>query len=96
MQFVFAGVNAKFQSNTMTGQFISSFTLAFIGGFIIAFPYVFWEFWSFVKPALSEKEAKKNKRCYISGYRFCFLPGYFWLLYPYSFHGQFLFFLYPE
>jgi sec-independent protein translocase protein TatC len=43
----------------MTGQFIASFTLAFIGGFIIAFPYIFWEFWRFVKPALSDKE-KKN------------------------------------
>ena len=56
-----AGVDAKFQSNTMTGQFISTFTIAFIGGFIIAFPYVFWEFWKFVKPALSQKELKKTK-----------------------------------
>lgn len=56
-----AGVDAKFQSNTMTGQFISTFTIAFIGGFIIAFPYVFWEFWKFVRPALSQKEVKKTR-----------------------------------
>lgn len=55
------GVDAKFQSNTMTGQFISTFTIAFIGGFIIAFPYVFWEFWKFVRPALSTKEVKKTR-----------------------------------
>lgn len=55
------GVDAKFQSNTMTGQFISTFTIAFIGGFIIAFPYVFWEFWKFVRPALSQKELKKTR-----------------------------------
>lgn len=55
------GIAVKFQSNTMTGQFISTFTLAFIGGFVIAFPYVFWEFWRFVKPALSEKEIKKTR-----------------------------------
>lgn len=55
------GVDTKFQSNTMTGQFISTFTIAFVGGFIIAFPYVFWEFWRFVKPALSQKEAKKTR-----------------------------------
>jgi sec-independent protein translocase protein TatC len=55
------GVEAKFQSNTMTGQFISTFTIAFIGGFIIAFPYVFWEFWKFVRPALSPKELKKTR-----------------------------------
>ncbi len=57
----FADVNAKFLENTMTGQFISSFTLAFVGGFIVAFPYIFWEFWRFVKPALSEKELKKTR-----------------------------------
>lgn len=57
----FAQVDAKFLETTMTGQFIASFTLAFIGGFIIAFPYVFWEFWKFVKPALSPKELKKTR-----------------------------------
>jgi sec-independent protein translocase protein TatC len=57
----FRDVKAKFLEITMTGQFISSFTLAFIGGFIIAFPYVFWEFWRFVKPALSEKELKRTR-----------------------------------
>ena len=61
MPFVFPEVKAKFLENTMTGQFIASFTLAFIGGFIIAFPYIFWEFWKFVKPALSEKELKKTR-----------------------------------
>ena len=57
----FPEVKAQFLENTMTGQFIASFTLAFIGGFIIAFPYVFWEFWKFVKPALSEKELKRTR-----------------------------------
>lgn len=57
----FPDVKAKFLENTMTGQFIASFTLAFIGGFIIAFPYIFWEFWKFVRPALSQTERKKTK-----------------------------------
>ncbi len=56
-----AGVDAKFQANTMTGQFISSFTLAFVGGFIVAFPYIFWEFWKFVRPALSDKERRRTQ-----------------------------------
>jgi len=46
----------KFMSNAMTEQFLMTFTLAFTGGFIIAFPYVFWEIWKFVRPALSDKE----------------------------------------
>lgn len=52
------GVEVSFLSTRMTEQFISSFTIAFVGGFIVAFPYIFWEIWRFVKPALSEKERK--------------------------------------
>ena len=55
-----AGTKVSFISTAMTGQFISSFTIAFIGGFVIAFPYVFWEFWRFVRPALNPKELKKT------------------------------------
>jgi sec-independent protein translocase protein TatC len=87
----FPEVKATFLENTMTGQFIASFTLAFIGGFIIAFPYIFWEFWRFVKPALSPKELKKTKRCYLLGIHPVFYGSGFWLLYPHPFHGQFLF-----
>jgi sec-independent protein translocase protein TatC len=54
-------VKVSFLSNAMTEQFMSSFTIAFIGGFIIAFPYVFWEFWKFVRPALNEKELKRTR-----------------------------------
>jgi sec-independent protein translocase protein TatC len=54
-------VKVSFLSNAMTEQFMSSFTIAFVGGFILAFPYVFWEFWKFVKPAFTEKELKRTK-----------------------------------
>lgn len=57
----FNAVDAKFLENTMTGQFLAYFTLGFMGGFVIAFPYIFWEFWRFVRPALSEKELKKTR-----------------------------------
>jgi sec-independent protein translocase protein TatC len=57
----FKEVKAQFLETRMTGQFIASFTLAFIGGFIIAFPYIFWEFWRFVKPALSANELKRTR-----------------------------------
>ncbi|HRG25428.1 MAG TPA: twin-arginine translocase subunit TatC [Chitinophagaceae bacterium] len=57
----FPGIDAKFLENTMTGQFLAYFTLGFMGGFVIAFPYIFWEFWRFVRPALSEKELKKTR-----------------------------------
>jgi sec-independent protein translocase protein TatC len=57
----FGKVPVSFISTTMTGQFIASFTVAFVGGFVVAFPYVFWEFWRFIRPALSENEAKKTR-----------------------------------
>lgn len=41
---------------SMSGQFTQHLFIAFISGLILAFPYVLWEFWRFVKPALSSKE----------------------------------------
>jgi sec-independent protein translocase protein TatC len=57
----FGDVKVSFLSTGMTDQFVATFTVAFVGGFIIAFPYVFWEFWRFVRPALSKNERKKTK-----------------------------------
>ena len=38
-----------------------SLLTSFYAGFILAFPYVFWEIWRFVLPALKEKEAKVSR-----------------------------------
>jgi sec-independent protein translocase protein TatC len=54
-------VEIKMQTTTFSSQFISSITIAFIGGFIVAFPYIFWEFWRFLKPALSPKELRSTR-----------------------------------
>ncbi|MFO0414189.1 MAG: twin-arginine translocase subunit TatC [Bacteroidota bacterium] len=51
-------VSLKFLSNAMTEQFLMTFSLAFTGGFVLAFPYVFWQLWRFISPALSKKEKK--------------------------------------
>ncbi|MBU7578830.1 MAG: twin-arginine translocase subunit TatC [Flavihumibacter sp.] len=53
-------INLKLISTQMSSQFMMSFTIAFVGGFIVAFPYVFWEFWKFIRPALTEKEVRKT------------------------------------
>jgi sec-independent protein translocase protein TatC len=42
----------------MSGQFTTHINISIVAGLIIAFPYIFWEFWSFFKPALYEKERK--------------------------------------
>ncbi len=44
------------QSTTMLGPFTAHLLVAIVGGFIVAFPYVFWEIWGFVKPGLRKTE----------------------------------------
>ncbi|MCA6380069.1 MAG: twin-arginine translocase subunit TatC [Cytophagales bacterium] len=51
----------KLQSRNMTGQFMMSLTASFVIGLIVAFPYVAWELWRFVKPGLQSKEIKYSK-----------------------------------
>ena len=57
----FPPIQATFLENKMTGQFIAYFTMGFMGGIVVAFPYIFWEFWRFVKPALSRKELRQTR-----------------------------------
>ena len=40
----------------MSGQFSTHIITSLFAGFFIAFPYVFWEIWRFIKPALYSKE----------------------------------------
>ncbi len=42
----------------MAGQFLTHVKVSLILGFVVAFPYVFWEFWRFVQPALYENELR--------------------------------------
>jgi sec-independent protein translocase protein TatC len=55
------GIGVKMQSTAVSGQFSVFFNVILIGGFIIAFPYVFWQFWNFIKPALTKKELKSTR-----------------------------------
>jgi sec-independent protein translocase protein TatC len=55
------GLGIKMQSTSVAGQFSTWFSVVLIGGIIIAFPYIFWEFWRFVKPALNRKELKNTR-----------------------------------
>lgn len=43
---------------SMSGQFSEHIFVSFISGVIMAFPYILWEVWRFIKPALSIKEIK--------------------------------------
>jgi sec-independent protein translocase protein TatC len=64
----------KVQSRNMTGQFMMSITASFVIGLIVAFPYVVWEFWSFIRPGLETKERKFSKGA-VTAISFLFLLG---------------------
>jgi sec-independent protein translocase protein TatC len=54
-------IHVMMQSNAVAGQFDVYFNIILIGGFILAFPYVFYQFWKFTKPALKPKELKNTR-----------------------------------
>lgn len=54
-------INIKMQSTSVSGQFSMFFTVIIIGGLIISFPYVFYEFWKFIRPALTKKELSTTR-----------------------------------
>lgn len=81
-------VTLDMQTTTFGGQFMGSITMAFVGGIILAFPYIFWEVWRFIKPALKEKEIK-NTRFVIFWVSFFFFSGAafgYFLLGPFTFN----------
>jgi sec-independent protein translocase protein TatC len=51
----------KLQNIQMSGQFTTHLWVAFLTGIIVAFPYIFWEIWRFIKPALYEHETRHTR-----------------------------------
>jgi sec-independent protein translocase protein TatC len=64
----------KVQSRYMTGQFTMHIMASLILGLIIAFPYVAWELWRFIKPGLHVKE-RRYSRGVVGAISFLFLLG---------------------
>lgn len=59
--FCFDEMPFRIQSRTMGGQFSAHIWTSITAGFIIAFPYVIYEFWKFVAPAMHDNEKKHAK-----------------------------------
>ena len=73
---------------TISGTFSSAINIAIMGGVIVGLPYLLWELWRFIKPALSKKELRYARGsigwlslCFFTGAAF----GYF-LLAPFTFN----------
>jgi sec-independent protein translocase protein TatC len=81
-------INLELQGNTVSGPFMAALSISMIGGLIIAFPYLIWELWKFIKPALSEKELKYSRGS-IFWVSMCFFIGAafgYYLLAPFTFN----------
>jgi sec-independent protein translocase protein TatC len=49
-------INFNLISTDLSAQFATHMWVAFVGGLVIGFPYLVYELWKFVKPALHENE----------------------------------------
>lgn len=64
----------KVQSRFMTGQFSMHIIASFVIGLVVAFPYVVWELWRFIRPGLYNRE-KSSSRGAVASISFLFLSG---------------------
>ncbi len=74
------------QNITMGGQFNMHIWVALVAGLVIAFPYVFYQIWSFIAPALHSKE-RQYARYAVAASSALFLIGIlfgFYVLLPFS------------
>jgi sec-independent protein translocase protein TatC len=59
--FCFTEEQFRIQSRTMAGQFSAHIWTSIMAGFIIAFPYVLYEFWKFISPGLHKNERATSR-----------------------------------
>lgn len=72
--FCFTELPFRVQSRTMSGQFSAHIWTSITAGFIIAFPYVIYEFWKFISPGLHSNE-RRNAKGFIFASSFLFFLG---------------------
>lgn len=58
----FSELNIQIININMSGQFLVHLYTSAIGGVVLAFPFIVYQFWGFVRPALYPGEQKKSQR----------------------------------
>lgn len=53
--------NLSLQNINMSGQFMMHMYISVVAGLVVAAPYILYEFWRFVKPALHSSEKKHSR-----------------------------------
>ena len=86
--FCMPAIKIDFQVTTVNGTFTSAINIAMIGGIIAAFPYILWELWRFIKPALSTKEKRYGRTSiwWVSIFFFTGAMFGYYLLAPFTFN----------
>lgn len=72
--FCVTDIPFNIQSRTMDGQFSTDIWTSITAGLILAFPFILWEFWKFIRPALYDKE-RKNAVAFIISTSLLFFLG---------------------
>ncbi len=78
----------KIQNTNVGGQFSFLIWICLIAGFILSFPYVLWQIWRFIQPALYKNE-QKNAVLFIVSTTILFFIGIlfgYYLIVPLSVH----------
>lgn len=65
---------AQIVNNKLTGQFNLHLKVAFATGLVLGIPYILWELWQFVKPALTPIE-RRGTRMFVFWVSLCFFVG---------------------
>jgi sec-independent protein translocase protein TatC len=72
--FCFDEMPFRILNTKMAGQFSTHIWVSVIAGLIVAFPYILWEIWRFIKPGLKETE-RRYSRGVIAAASMLFLLG---------------------
>lgn len=72
--FSFGRTQFETINTSMAGQFNLHMKVSLFTGVVLATPYVLWEFWRFVKPALTEREIA-GTRMFVTYVSLCFFTG---------------------
>lgn len=59
--FCFSEMPFRLLNTTMAGQFSMHIWVSLIAGLILAFPYIIWEFWKFLRPGLHTHERRMSR-----------------------------------
>jgi sec-independent protein translocase protein TatC len=59
-------LDLKIININLSGQFTTHMYISFFAGMVVAAPYIIWEIWRFIRPALYEKEKKHSSGAVMS------------------------------